>query len=294
MPVKFVWPTRPKLTHGQMLDTGLSFPGGNGATIIFVHGLTGTPYELRFLATALNTVGYSAICPRLPHHGGPIQILKNTTWQECYESIRQTLLSIDPSSHPGPIFVAGLSMGALLALLLAEEFPDRIRGVSCLSPTFFYDGWNTPWSSKLLPWVGRTPLKHCFYFKEGPPYGVKNETIRERIHSYYHDAPLNDTAMAARYGYAYIPVTLLYELQRLAKHTGKLLARIQTPVQILQAKDDDMTSIKNANFIYDRIRSTVKEVVLLSNSYHLINADQERETVARQMIAFFDRLRIHP
>jgi len=49
----------------------------------------------------------------------------------------------------------------------------------------------------------------------------------------------------------------------------------------------DMTSVKNSLFIYKRIGSAVKEMVLLQDSYHVITADQERERVAHDMDSLF-------
>jgi len=182
-------------------------------------------------------------------------------------------------------------MGALLGLLLAEEFPSRVVGVSCLSPTLFYDGWNTPWTRYLLPLAYVTPLRHFFYFKEESPYGIKNKAVRQRIHRYFDKAGLDDIDQVAQYGYPYFPVSLLCELHFLVEHLSKRLRHIKTPVQILQAKDDDMSSVKNSQFIYDRIRSDIKELVLLYNSYHIITADQERDVVERKVGDFFNRLR---
>ncbi len=270
---------------------GLFFKGKNGSTVILIHGLTGTPHEMRFLANSLNKAGYSVICPRLAKHGEPLEILKHAKWQEFYETVRQTLLQIDTTVHPGPIFVSGLSMGALLGLLLAEEFPDRIAGVSCLSPTLFYDGWNTPWSRYLLPLAYYTPIKEFFYFKEEPPYGIKNPAIRELIHRYYEKATINNLENVAKYGYPYFPVKLLCQLLTLVKYLNKKLPNIHTPVQLIQAEEDDMTSMKNSEFIRKHIRSEIKELILLFNSYHIITADQERDKVAHHLEDFFNRIR---
>ena len=51
-----------------------------------------------------------------------------------------------------------------------------------------------------------------------------------------------------------------------------------------------MTSTKNSKFIYDRIKSDIKEIVLLYDSYHIITADQERDKVAAKMDEFFCRI----
>ncbi len=275
----------------KLLDKGFFLRGTNGSDILLIHGLTGSPYEVGFVAKFLNRQGYSVTCPRLANHGGPIEILRDTPWPAFYQSVRDTFQQIKSRNPQGPIFVSGLSVGALFSLLLAYEFPQSTTGVSCLAPTVFYDGWNcTKWRF-LLPLAYGTFLKKYFYFKEEPPYGIKNETIRGRVHEYYNQAKLEDTFQARQHGYAYYPVTLLYQHHLLNKHLVKKLSQIRTPVQLIQAYDDDMSSTRNSQFIYDRIQSEIKEIKMLYNSYHIITADQERETVAKEMTRFFDQLR---
>jgi carboxylesterase len=267
------------------IDRGLFLEGTNETAVILIHGLTGTPQEMKFLAQFLNQKGYSVFCPRLSNHGEPIEILKKTKWQEFYQSVR--IPCIEAQSKHKHIFVSGLSMGALLALLLAEEFGDKISAISCLSPTLFYDGWNTPWCKCFLPLAYATPLKYFFYFKEEPPYGIKNEHIQKLMHRYYKNAGLYDTKDVLRFGYPYFPVSLFYQLHLLVKYLSSRLPNIATPIQLIQARHDDITSIKNSQFIYDRVSSGIKELILLENSYHVITADQERETVAQNVDNFF-------
>ena len=272
---------------GNMLGNGFTLKGDNGAAVVLIHGLTGTPNEMRFLANYLNKKGYTVICPRLANHGESIRVLKRTRWQEFYESVRRLFTEGELKDHKGPIFTGGLSMGALLALLIADEFKDKVRGVCCLAPTLFYDGWNTPWTRYILPLGYYTPLKYFSYFKEEPPYGIKNEAIQSRIHKYYAKATLEDMENVEQYGYPYFPVMQLCQLKYLISHLVKRLPHIKMPVQLVQAKDDDMTSVKNSKFIYDRVASSVKEIVLLYDSYHVVTADQERDTVAAKMEVFF-------
>ncbi|MFA5499871.1 MAG: alpha/beta fold hydrolase [Candidatus Omnitrophota bacterium] len=272
---------------GNLLGNGFTLKGDNGSAVILIHGLTGTPNEMRFLANYLNKKGYTVICPRLANHGEPIRVLKHTKWQEFYESVRKLFTEGELKSHTGPVFTGGLSMGALLALLLADEFRDKVSGVTCLAPTLFYDGWNTPWTRFILPLGYFTPLRYFSYFKEEPPYGIKNEAIQSRIHKYYSSATLENMQNVEQYGYPYFPVTQLCQLKYLVRHVAKRLPYIKTPVQLVQAKDDDMTSIKNSKYIYDKVGSVKKEIVLLYDSYHVVTADQERDTVAEKMENFF-------
>jgi len=287
MGVKFCF-CLPRQSSLPVLENGLAQKAEpSQATVLLIHGLTGTPNEMKSLASYMYRKGCSIVCPRLARHGEPLYILKKAKWQEFYKSVKDALLKI-PSDQK--VFVSGLSMGALLALLLAVEFPERIAGVSGLSPTLFYDGWNIPWTHMLLPLAYYTPIRYFAYFKEEPPYGIKNEHIRQKVHEYYEHASLADTAEAAQYGYPYFPVTLLCELHALVRELKNKMSKIQVPVQLIQASEDDMTSVRNSQFIYDRVASRQKEIVLLHDSYHVITADQERKKVAQKMHEFFCRI----
>lgn len=270
-------------------DDGFSLEGDNGSIIVLIHGLTGTPNEMRFLANYMNRKGYSVICPRLANHGKPLSVLKKTKWQDFYRSVRDVVRTDRVMKNPGPVYVGGLSMGALLALCVADEFKERIAAVSCLATTLFYDGWNTPGAKYFMP-LACTPLKNFFYFKEEPPYGIRNEAIQNRVHKYYSKATLERMENVAQHGYPFFPITQLYQLQLLVRHLTKRLSRIHVPVQLIQAKDDDMTSVRNSKYVYDRIASEVKEMIFLYNSYHVITVDQERDIVADKMEAFFGRV----
>jgi carboxylesterase len=277
---------RPARGDGTPNDD-IVLPGLLRRTVILVHGLTGTPNEMRYLAFYLNKEGYSVICPRLANHGQPLHILKRTTWEDLYGSLRRAFLEALETGDR--IYVAGLSMSALFVLLLAEEFGPRLSGGICLSPTLFFDGWNVPWYNRLLPLASYTPLKYRLYFKESSPYGIKNMRMRGMVHRFYSKAKLNDVRDLSKYGYAFFPVALFSQLKRLARKVTPLLGRIQTPMLLIHPRDDDTASLKNSRLIYDRISSTVKKLVVLTESYHVITADQERETVAREIKEFVDR-----
>ena len=124
MAVKFCF-RLPRVPRPENLGNGLEFPAEpSKGTVILIHGLTGTPNEVKYLAKHLHRNGYSVVCPRLARHGEPMHILKYGKWQEFYQSVKDALMKI-PAGQT--VFVGGLSMGALFSLLLAEEFPDSMR-----------------------------------------------------------------------------------------------------------------------------------------------------------------------
>jgi len=296
MPVRFAFNIKPSTqASSEAPPNGLHcLEGTNGATVILIHGLTGSPREMGFLARSLNKSGFTVLSPRLANHGEPLQKLRDTTWQEFYQSVKDSLNGPELRNRKGPVFVSGLSVGALFGLLLSLEYPERIAGVSCLSPILFYDGWNAPKWRHWLPLAFHTPLKNFFYFKEEPPYGIKNEGIRRLIHQHYMQKELEDDINAYEQGYPFYPLTLLYQHYLFVKHLKKKLHQVKVPVQMIQAHEDDMSSPKNSQYIYDNVSSEKKEIFMLYNSYHVISADQERMTVVSQMQRFFNEILKEP
>ncbi len=263
-------------------------PGTSNRTVILIHGLTGSPNEMRHLAFTLNKAGYGVHCPRLANHGKPLHILKHSTWEDFYAPLRDLFLRLTGTGER--VFVAGLSMSALFVLLLAEEFGEKLAGGICLSPTLFFDGWSVPWYHRLLPLASYTPLKYNLYFKESDPYGIKNPAIRAMVDRHYRKATLSDMGDVSKFGYPYFPVSLIHQLARLIRRVRPLLDRVRAPILLIHPRDDDTASVRNSQIILDRISSPIKELVILTDSYHIITADNEREKVAADMQAFLDRL----
>ncbi len=271
----------------QIISDSSFFLKGDDNLCFLIHGLTGTAKEMSSIGLRLNNEGYSVAAPLMEGHNQSISILKRKRWQELYDSVKKEFLKYESSYQN--IFVAGLSFGALLAILLAYEFPKKIRAVNCFSPTLFFDGWGTPKLRILLPLVYRTPLKYYFYLKEEYPYGIKNERLRSLIENFYKSSSLFDYSKVHLYGYPVIPVSCMYQNYLLAKYVISILDKVNVPIQLLQAKDDDVTSPKNSYYIYDRVASKDKEIFLFEDSYHIIIADQERNKVAEKTIAFFEK-----
>ncbi len=269
----------------EIPDSGF-FMNANSPNLCFlIHGLTGTAREMASIAKRLNTARFSVTAPMMPRHNRSLSELKRASWEELYAGIKNEFLKY--AADYDNIFLGGLSFGALLCLLLAYEFPNKVRAITCYSPTLFFDGWNTPKLKFLLPLICKTPLKYYLYLKEESPYGIKNERLRAKIEGFYSQADLFDYSKVHLYGYPVIPVSNMHQNLRLTSYISKILPAIKTPIQLIQAKEDDITSPENSYFIYNRIGSKDKKVLLLEDSYHIIIADQERERVAQETIDFF-------
>ena len=287
MPVEWAWiGPQPRV---ELPDRGMFRPGEGNCVVMLLHGLTGSPAELGYVARYLqNRGGYAVHCPRLVNHGQPIGVLARTNWRQLHQSARDGFLEARQlaRSRGVPLVIGGLSLGAVLSLLLAAEFPDDVAGVACLAPTLFYDGWSVPWYHKLLPLADYTPLKYFTYFREEEPFGLRNESLRQKVAAQYASMSLRDAGNAATAGYAHFPVRLFCEMQRLVAWCKRILPDVTAPVLLVQAEHDDVSGPRNARYIFDRIGSARRELLLLKQSYHLVCADIERSVVADRLLGF--------
>ena len=273
----------------ELADRGIFLPSGGGCTVLLLHGLTGSPTELGYLAYNLrHRGGHSVRCPRLVNHGQPLGVLSRTTWQQLYGSAKEAFLEARDAARTNrtPLVVGGLSLGAILSLMLAAEYPEDVAGVAGLSPTLFYDGWNVPWQRKLIPLVSYTPLKYFAYFREDEPFGLKDGELRQKIAAQYQKMSLRDSGNAASLGYAHFPVRLFCEMRPLIAQCKRMLPAVTCPVLLVQAENDDMTGPRNSEFIRKRVGSSRSEIVLLKQSYHVVSADLERSSVADHLQRF--------
>src|SRR3989442_3346860 len=273
----------------ELADRGIFLRGDGGCQVMLLHGLTGSPTELGYLAHWLRSRGrYHVSCPRLVNHGQPLGILARTTSAQLYQSAKDAFFEARAAARAEgvPLVIGGLSLGANLSLMLAAEYPDDVAGVACLAPTLFYDGWSVPWYHRLIPLVDYTPLKYFTYFREDEPYGLKDEALRAKIAARYRKSSLGDSSDAARMGYAHFPVRLFCEMRRIISQCKRSLPQVTRPLLVVQAEQDDVTGPRNGQFIMERVASARRELVLLKQSYHLVSADLERSLVAERLQKF--------
>lgn len=115
------------------------FLKGSDKAVLLIHGITGTPAEMNYVARAVNKAGYTAVCNTLPRHCTSLRELKKVTWQEISDFCQDDLQRL--KNEYSKVFVAGISMGALIGIHLACKFPQKVAGIVAFAPTLVYDGW---------------------------------------------------------------------------------------------------------------------------------------------------------
>lgn len=259
-----------------MPDQKIDLPGGDHS-VLLIHGLTGSPFEMKYLARKLNKAGFTVKGPCLEGHCSTLKDLAKTSWKDWYRSVRQSFIEMKKSAHT--VSVVGLCMGALLSLHLACEFGSEVAALSLISTNLFYDGWSLPWFKFLLPIASCIPFRYIYsYYSEKEPYGIKNKLLRERIVNLMK----NDSI-----AYTKTPATSMHELFKLIREVKRELPVITTPALILHSSEDDQTSIKNPEYVEEKIGSTIVQKIILDNSYHMMTIDNQKDRVAEETIKFF-------
>ena len=87
------------------------------------------------------------------------------------------------------------------------------------------------------------------------------------------------------------PLSCVYELLKLSKLARKNMNEVISPILIMHSKDDDLTSVKSAKFVYNNINSTKKELFILNNSYHLMLYDNDKDFVFDKSVEFLYKLK---
>ena len=260
-----------------MNDHKINLEGGEHA-VLLIHGLTGSPFETKYLAKKLHRAGFTVKGPCLAGHGETLESLKATRWHDWYKTVHETFKEMKKEYKT--VSVSGLCMGALLALYLAFDVEDEVSSISLLSTTIFYDGWSLPWYSFLLPICYYPPLRYFYSYEEREPYGIKDERMRKQI-----AMSLKKNSIA----YSKFPAQSMNELFSLIRATKKIIPKVKTPTLILHALEDDLASIKNANYVEKYISSSHVRKVFIQDSYHMLTLDNQKDLVAEETVKFFQQ-----
>jgi carboxylesterase len=260
-----------------------SFKVGKGRTgFLLIHGLGGTPVELKFVAKGLARRGFRVHCCQLAGHCGSEADLVATSWQDWYASVVDAFEEL--RAECDTVVAGGLSMGGVLALHLAAQRPGEVHGLALYAPTLWYDGWSVPWYRFILQFAlissfGQAIVRRVYRYTEGEPYGIKDPTIRGVLLAAMKSG---DTTQA---GILTTPGQSVCQLYNLVKVVQRELKTITAPALIIQARDDDLSSLKNAEYLQRNLGGLVGTIVL-DDSYHIVTVDRQRDLLIESTMAF--------
>jgi carboxylesterase len=232
---------------------------GAAPAVLCIHGLTGTPYEVRPPAEALAAAGFYCEAPLLPGHGTTHRELNRLSREAWIASVVAAWDAL--AVRHARVYALGLSLGGVLALALAQR--RAVAGAVILAAPLD------------LGRLVRTAIPVLWPLVRSLP---KTPAI------------LDDEARARHPGYDRMPLRAVNELCKLGREVERGLAHARAPVQLVYSRRDPTVPPYNAERILRALPAGEHELHWLENSAHVLPVDRERERIARLAVDFLSRL----
>ena len=234
---------------------------GNEHGILLMHGFTGTPAHMRKLADAIYEKGYTVKSICLPGHGTTEADMAKSDWQAWLQAAKEAAL--DLKKRCKTVTVSGLSMGGVLALLVAEQ----MKVDACIPISAPMDTKN-----KLLclagiaaPLIGRIP------WRSNP----KRASALDKDYNY---------------GYSGFPTAKGADLYKLIKLAKKNLFALECPLLAIQSDGDETIWEGSADYIINNISSRQKWKLQLHGVPHVCTISEEFPAVAEAMLRLLEKV----
>lgn len=235
-------------------------PGRGPAAALCLHGLTGTPYEVRPLGEALSRSGIRAVGPALPGHNLTPAELARTSHGEWLDAARGQLQAL--RGKHDRVFLVGVSMGGLLGLALAGE--ERIDAAVVVGTPLRFSLAFDLLIPVLAPFV---------------PYAKKRggSDIRE------------PGARSRHPSYDVMPLASVHELIRLQRLVRRRLSRVNAPILIAHGAHDRTARPADAHAIHASVGSAERQLLVLEASGHVATVDYDGARLALAAAGFLSR-----
>lgn len=202
-------------------------------TLVMYHGFTAGTWQFELLAKRAFDAGYDVFVPRLPGHGmktaagveDPSALLTGPRWHE-YKAFGDRTVGM-ARRLGGPIGTLGLSVGANVAMAVAERHPDVTRTVA--------------YAPFLWPLDGRVQtlfdLAHNVDALGKPAQGV-GDLFNGYVLSWGEQTRL-DTAAGKRPGHSWFKGGAAYAATELGREVIAAAPKAQTALQVFATAVDD-------------------------------------------------------
>jgi carboxylesterase len=233
---------------------------GGGTGVLLCHGFTGSPKSMIGWARHLEAGGFRVLVPRLPGHGTSWRELNETAWTDWYACVADAFATLQQRCEQ--VFLAGLSMGAALALRLAEQHGPLVSGLTLVNPVI---NISDP-RMRVLP-ILRVAVPSLA--------GIVNDIAK----------PDQDEC-----GYDRLPLRALYSQTFLWADVRRNLHRVTQPLLIYSTVHDHVVDPSSVGLIKAGVRSREQTYVKLQRSYHVATLDYDAEEIFDGSLEFFRRL----
>jgi len=248
---------------------GYTYASEGDTAVLVIHGFTGSPYFFREYARLLSEDGIHVRALRLPGHGTHVEDLEQSThidWREAVHRELEDLLDLGKK-----VFLLGYSFGADLAIDASIKFKNDIEGIILISPAVFIKG------DAILRLLARFYDRYTnVRIRPKPGMNLRYKKFYTRLKEYEKTG-----------SYLSVPVKSALEFFHFIDTFAKpYLSDVTVPTLILQSDHDPVTQTRSAKYIYDRINSDDKHLIMISNNEHVIISDDTRKKVYEEVVNF--------
>lgn len=242
---------------------------GGETGILLLHGFTGTPDCMSYLARAFHEAKFTVAAPVLAGHGTHYQHLEKTRWEDWYQSADSAFHALKVRCKR--VMVAGLSMGGLLAAHLAYHHRQSVAALGLMATPLFLDGFLI---KSVFPAVWNSPLKRLYRYQAKYVSSINDPRARRRYQTYEK-----------------IPVASVAALLEFQKVVRQELKHLRQPTIVIHSMLDETVPYGNLDYIKAILPSEKIKTVTLKRSNHIITVDYEKEKVAKELVKFFKKFR---
>jgi carboxylesterase len=240
---------------------------------VLVHGFTATPEEMRSVGEALAVAGFPCRAIRLPGHATTPADLARARGADWIDAVEAGVAAL--ATTVSRVAIAGLSLGALLALEVAARGRVRVDALAlCATPLLVADE-RTSWI-RWLAWV--------------PPFARPRTLVRKRRGRDILDVE----ARARSHAYDAMPLAAVAELLAIRARVRRRLATVTQPTLVLHGRQDRTAPVGNVAYLQRHLRARPLEAEIFEASAHVLTEDQERAAVADRIVRFLDALAATP
>ena len=233
--------------------------------VLLLHGFTGSPWELRPVGDALAARGAHVLCPRLPGHGTTPEAM---LWAGLTEWLRAATGALASLQGARKVAVIGLSMGGLLAMVLAAAHRARVQGLVLLAPALELKAREAR-ALRTLRWLPGLQIKERWVIKKGTD--IESDEVRAT-------APV-----LPRY-----PLARVFDLFELADLATEAEPRITCPSLVIAAVNDHVVDTRAVLALQERLPFSRR--VLLQRGFHIIPRDTDRAVALTEIAHFVEEL----
>ena len=243
---------------------------GSGDTCwLMIHGYGATPHDFSELSEKVNSkFGDYVYAPLLLGHGEVPSKIMNLTLDDWYSQVSEIYDSM--SNECDQINVVGFSFGGALSTRLSEE--KDVKNTYLVAPYLF-------------PLYNKIKIFDVAFYVD---------VIADLVHysNKFTLSQINDPEGLKNYiAYWVFPLQPVKYSVPFLNQVKKDLGKIENPILIQHSTGDKTADYSASKLIYSKVSSKEKELVLFTDSNHVILFDYDKEEAMQNILDFEEKHR---